>query len=163
MCGCVNVWIALVSSQHLFVHSMSPDQPALWMQPQGAGARGGAPAVPAQLAHAHLLHRSVDAVVPTRSQPSSSCSCGPGLKHVPAHFQHAACHAVPKPCPFHTAFHRSAARVVQTAIMGLIISSMFARIQPVPTEGRNAVAISVGKMQLTYLSSVIWEAADLSV
>ncbi len=28
--------------------------------------------------------------------------------------------------------------------MGLIISSMFARIQPVPTEGRNAVAISVG-------------------
>jgi hypothetical protein len=45
---------------------------------------------------------------------------------------------VPPPMP-----SRYAARIVQTAIMGLIISSMFARIQPVPSEGRNAVAISV--------------------
>lgn len=38
-----------------------------------------------------------------------------------------------------------AARIVQTSIMGLIISSMFARIQPEASEGRNAVAISVGR------------------
>lgn len=39
--------------------------------------------------------------------------------------------------------HFFIARVVQTLIMGLIISSLFATIQPTPEDGRNAVAVCV--------------------
>ena len=53
--------------------------------------------------------------------------------------------------------------MVQTAIMGLIISSMFARIQPVPTEGRNAVAISVGPCHLFARSGVCQWLVDVLV